>query len=113
MSYGLVGTGSTQDSESYSAPLRMQAQSISAADNGESLGIVRADLHRESVRIQDMETESASLLINRSGSPRLEIHGHGVLVEIVDSDREMIHFGGWFTWPQDQKVLTKHELVVT
>src|SRR5262245_42878418 len=76
------------------------------------LCIVGANLHRESVRIQNMETEAASLLINRSGSSRLEIGGHGLLVEVVDSDRKVIHFGCGFTLTQDQKVFTKHELVV-
>src|SRR2546422_10657836 len=59
-----------------------------------------------------METEVASLLVNRSGSPRLQIRGHGVLVEVVDSDREMIYFALRITWPQNQKVFSKHELVV-
>src|SRR5207245_11349293 len=59
-----------------------------------------------------METEVPSLLFNRSGSPRLQIRGHGVLVEVVDSDREMIYFALRITWPQNQKVFSKHELVV-
>ena len=59
-----------------------------------------------------METEVASLLVNRSGSPRLQIRGHGVLGEVVDSDREMIYFALRITWPQNQKVFSKHELVV-
>ena len=59
-----------------------------------------------------MKTEAASLLVNRSGPPRLEIRSHGVLVEVVDSDGEMVHFGRRCTRPQDQKVLPKHELVI-
>src|SRR5437867_7085481 len=78
-----------------------------------TLRIVRANLHGESVRVQDMETEVASLFINRSSSSRFEIRSHGVLVEVVDSDREMVHFARWITWPQDEKVFSKHELVVS
>src|SRR5215471_3560438 len=59
-----------------------------------------------------METEAASLLINRRGSSRLKIGGHRFLVEVVDPDREMIHLGCWLTFAQDKKVFTKHELVV-
>src|SRR5215510_11383002 len=73
---------------------------------------IGADLHRESVRIDHMETGAASLLVNRSDPPRFEIRCHGFLLEVVDSDREMIHFGGWFTFAQDQKVLAEHELVI-
>ena len=73
---------------------------------------IGADLYRESVRIDYMETEAASLLVNRSDAPRFEIGCHGFLLEVVYSDREMIHFGGRFTFAQDQKVLAEHELIV-
>src|SRR6266850_6141364 len=76
------------------------------------LRVVGANLYRKSIRIQDMKTEAASLLVNRSGPPRLEIRSHRVLLEVVDSDREMVHFGRRSTRPQDQKVFSKHELVV-
>src|SRR5262245_30521215 len=76
------------------------------------LWIVRADLHRIPVWIENMKTEAPSLLINRSDSSRLEIGSHGFLLEVVDSDREMIDFGCRLTLAQDQEVLTKHELVV-
>src|SRR6267143_3109619 len=74
---------------------------------------IGADLHRVSVRIQDVETEAASLLVDRSDSPSLEIRGHGFLLEVVDSDRDMVHFGWRITWAQDQKVFPKHQLVVS
>ena len=59
-----------------------------------------------------METEAASLLINRSGSSRLEIRAYGILVEVIDTDREMVHLSRRLTLAQDQKVFTEHELVV-
>src|SRR5437763_896340 len=77
------------------------------------LRIVGADLHRESVWIHALETEAASLLVNRSGSTRLEIPGPGALVEVTASDRDVADFGCRITWPQDQKVFPKHELVVS
>jgi hypothetical protein len=68
-----------------------------------STRIVCANLHWEPIRIHDVETEAASMLVNRSGSPRLEIRNDGVLVEVVDSDCEMVYFAWRLTWPQDQK----------
>jgi hypothetical protein len=72
-----------------------------------STRIVCANLHWEPIRIHDVETEAASLLVNWSGSPRLEIRNDGVLVEVVDSDCEMVYFAWRLTWPQDQKALPK------
>src|SRR5439155_4894320 len=74
---------------------------------------IGADLHRVSVRIDHVETEAATLLVDRSHFPRLEIGSHGFLLEVVDSDREMIHFGCRLTLAQDQEVFAKHELVVS
>src|SRR5215470_16161586 len=59
-----------------------------------------------------METEATSLLINRSDSSRFKIGGHGFLLKVVDSDREMIHLGCGLPLAQDQKVFAKYELVV-
>jgi hypothetical protein len=53
------------------------------------------------------------LLVNRSDSPRLEIRSHGILVEVVDSDPEMIYLARRIFCPQNQKVFPKHELVVS
>src|SRR5207249_6346275 len=53
------------------------------------------------------------LLVDRSDFPGLEIGSDGFLLEVVDSDRKMIHFGCGLSFAQDQKVFTKHELVVT
>jgi hypothetical protein len=64
-----------------------------------STRIVCANLHREPIRIHDVETEAASLLVNRSGSPRLEIRNDGVLVEVVYSDCEMVYFA-WRLTPR-------------
>src|SRR5215831_20120482 len=77
------------------------------------LRIVGANLHRKAVRIQHMETEVASLLVDGNGSARLEIRGDGVLIEVIGSDREMVHFARRVTRSQDQKILPKHELVVS
>jgi hypothetical protein len=59
-----------------------------------------------------METEATTLLVNRSGSPRFEIRGHGVLIEVVDSDCKMVYFAWGITWSQDQKTFPKCKLVV-
>src|SRR6266853_797751 len=64
--------------------------------------IVCANLHREPIRIHDVETETASLFVDRSCPPRLEIRSHGVLVEVVDSDCDMVYFAWRLTWSQDQ-----------
>src|SRR5262249_17900490 len=77
------------------------------------LWIVGANLHRKCVRSQHVETEGASLLVDGNGSARLEIRGDGVLIEVIDSDREMVHFTRRVTRPQDQIILPKHELVVS
>jgi hypothetical protein len=74
---------------------------------------IRADLHRESIRIDHMETETASLLVDRSDFSCLEISGHRLLVEVVDSDGKMIDFGRRLSFAQNQEVLPKHELVVS
>src|SRR5262245_21385535 len=96
----------------HQVPNRLRSSLCLCVSVVQTLWIVGADLHWESVRIENMKTVAASLLINRSGSSRLEIGSHGFLVEVVDSDREMVHFGCGLTLAQHQKVFTKHELVV-
>jgi len=59
-----------------------------------------------------MKTRAATLLINRVGSARLEIHSHGILVEVVHSDCKMVYFAWRITWPKHQKILPEHQLVV-
>ena len=59
-----------------------------------------------------METEAAALLVNRSNSARFEIRGHGLLFEVVDSDREVINFAGRLAFPEDEKAFPEHELVI-
>ena len=49
-----------------------------------------------------METDAA-FFVHLSNSPRLKIRCHGGLVEVVDSDREMIYFAWRLTRPQDQE----------
>ena len=74
--------------------------------------IVAANLHRKPVRIEDVESEIASLLVDRRNSPRFEIRSDGVLIETVDSYGKMIHLAGRIPRPQDEEVLPKYELVV-
>jgi hypothetical protein len=59
-----------------------------------------------------VETEAASLLVNRCGPPRLQVGSHRVFVEAVDSNREMVDFRSRVTRAQHQEVLPKHELIV-
>ena len=59
-----------------------------------------------------MESEIASLLVDRRNSPSFEISSNGILIETVDSDREMIHLAGRVPWPQNEEVLPKDELVI-
>ena len=78
-----------------------------------ALWIIGADLHWKFIRIQDVETEAAALLIDRRNAAGLEIRGYRVFVEVVDSDRQMVHFRGGFAGPQDEKVFSEHELIVS
>jgi len=59
-----------------------------------------------------MKTSAATLLVNRSGSARLEIRSHRVFVEVVHSDCKMVDFARRIARSKHQKILPKRELVV-
>ena len=58
------------------------------------------------------EVNQTVLLVDRSDSPRLKIGGGGFLIEVVDSDRQMIDRACGLSGPQDEKALPKYELVI-
>src|ERR1700719_3124546 len=58
-----------------------------------------------------METVPA-FFVDRSDSPRLEIRCHGVLVEVVDSDGDVVYFARRLSWAEDQKAFPEHYLVI-
>lgn len=59
-----------------------------------------------------MEAEVAALLIDRCCTARLQIRIYGLFVEIVNSNSEVVYFARRIPGPQDQKVLSEHQLVV-
>jgi hypothetical protein len=69
------------------------------------------ELYREPIRIHDVETDTTFFVL-WSDSLRLQIRGHGFLAEVFDSDGDMVDLAPRLTWPQDQKVFSKHYLVV-
>src|SRR5579872_5313049 len=76
-------------------------------------GIFGADeLQRESVRIHHMETDTA-LFILRSDAPRLQIRGHGFLVEVFDSDGDVVYLARRLAGAEDQEFLAQHDLVIS
>ena len=58
-----------------------------------------------------METGPAFVIL-RSGAPRLEIRGHGRLVEVVVSDRYVVDPSGRLAFPHHDNGLPNYELVV-
>ena len=50
-----------------------------------------------------METDAAFFIL-RSDAARFQIRSHGFLVEVVDSDRDVVYLTCRLAWPEDQKI---------